>query len=154
MDQMGMAPTPSDQPGDIEMYVMTMQSVFAWSKEVTMFFSDWTTESMAEYLLTLVAVFFLAMLYQWLTGFHKLLVSRFKAMKDLADKPVDDLEAGSTIVKGTQRYPKATKLSLALLFGVNSAIGYLLMLAVMSFNAGVFLAVVFGLTVAYLFFDL
>lgn len=132
---------------------MAMQSFFVWSKQVTLWFSHWSTDNVVEYVFTLLAVVFVAALYQWLTSFRTSLVSRFKATQGSSEKLDIDLEDSPTITN-TQRYPKVTKLVLAVLFGINSAIGYLIMLAVMGFNVGIFLAVALGLTVAYLFCEL
>ncbi|KAG5548705.1 hypothetical protein RHGRI_014155 [Rhododendron griersonianum] len=52
--------------------------------------------------------------------------------------------------RGGARIP--VRLLGAVMYGVNSAIGYMLMLAVKSFNDGMFVAVVAGLSAGYLVF--
>lgn len=110
-----------------------MHMTLYWSKELTLLINSWKTQSWSSYLLTLLACFLFSAFYQYLED-RRL---RFKALASSSSSSPSIL---------------STRFATALLFGVNSAMRYLLMLAVMSFNGGVFVAIVLGLSVGYFFF--
>ncbi|XP_019188867.1 PREDICTED: copper transporter 5.1-like [Ipomoea nil] len=127
-----------------------MHMTFYWGKNVTVLFDFWKTDSWTSYALTLIACFVFSVFYQFMEDrrLRFKLVSSLGAAKNKPDSVDTPLLLGSVVGGGW----KAARFAGALLFGVNSAIGYLLMLAVMSFNAGVFIAVVVGLGAGYLVF--
>ncbi|XP_057799911.1 copper transporter 5.1 [Salvia miltiorrhiza] len=128
-----------------------MHMTFYWGRSVTILFDSWQTDSWLSYFLSLFAVFLLSAFYQYMEE-RRL---RLKLLS-LAKSPPPPPSAAATtpllLPKLTGRRFSPYQLAGAILFGVNSAIGYFLMLAVMSYNAGVFIAVVVGLAVGYLFF--
>lgn len=115
-----------------------MHMTIYWSKKVTLLFDSWKTDSWQSYLLSLLACCLFAAFYLYMED------RRFK-FKSLASGTAAPLLP-------RPRRTDAARVAIAVLFGVNSAIGYLLMLAIMSFNGGVFLAIVTGLSVGYLLF--
>lgn len=134
-----------------------MHMTFYWGKTVTLLFDFWKTDSWTSYALTLLACLIFSVFYQYLED-RRL---RFRLLSSnkttLAPPPQDANSANTPLLYSKFLTPKAGKLSVArfagaVLFGVNSAIGYLLMLAIMSFNGGVFVAVVLGLALGYLLF--
>ncbi|KAG6498436.1 copper transporter 5.1-like [Zingiber officinale] len=123
-----------------------MHMTFYWGIKATILFDSWRTDSWTSYLLSLVALFAVAAFYQYMED--RRLRFKFLAVGSKRSPIAAPLLApASFAVAGSP-----ARLATALLFGVNSAIGYLLMLAVMSFNAGIFIAVVVGLAVGYLLF--
>ncbi|XP_039023930.1 copper transporter 5-like [Hibiscus syriacus] len=112
-----------------------MRMTFYWGKDVTLLIDSWKTHSWVSYLLTLLACSIFASFYQYMED-------RRLRFRSLASPAVPLLPS----------YRNSAKFATALLFGTNSAVGYLLMLAIMSFNGGVFLAIVLGLSVGYLLF--
>ncbi|OEL32952.1 Copper transporter 5.1 [Dichanthelium oligosanthes] len=136
-----------------------MHMTFYWGTSATILFDGWRTSTWPGYLLSLVALLLAAAFYQYLEALR----IRFKltaggaAAKQAASIPPpassDPSRApllATAFAAGAGRWP--ARAAVAAMFGVNSGLGYLLMLAVMSFNGGVFIAVVVGLALGYLAF--
>ncbi|KAI4380807.1 hypothetical protein MLD38_006955 [Melastoma candidum] len=116
-----------------------MHMTMYWSRYVTLLVDQWKTDTWTGYLLTLIACFLSASFYQYLENL------RLRSLTSASD-PV----SVPLIVK--LRRNRAARAASSALFGMSSAVGYLLMLAIMSFNGGVFLSIVAGLSVGYYVF--
>lgn len=127
---------------------------FYWSRNVTLLFDSWTTDSWFSYILTLIACFIFSIFYQYMED-------RRLTFKLLSTAP--NSTTTTTGVNTTNTTPLLNnnkkvfnigvyRLIGSLLFGINSALGYFLMLSIMSFNGGVFVAIVVGLAIGYFFF--
>ncbi|KAI4377511.1 hypothetical protein MLD38_015121 [Melastoma candidum] len=132
-----------------------MHMTFYWSKEVTLLFSTWTTTTPLNYSLSLLACFLASLL------FHLLDSLRIRLSLSSSPSPSDVNPVTRPLLLGFSRKDwagvggnpsKWKPLAESALFGINAGLGYMLMLAVMSFNGGVFLSVVAGLSLGYLFF--
>lgn len=128
-----------------------MHMTFYWGTSVTILFDSWQTNSWPSYLLSLLAVFLIAAFYQYMED-RRLRLKLLSVAKTPPSPPPSSAATPLLLPKLTGRNWGPYQLAGAILFGVNSAIGYFLMLAVMSFNAGVFIAVVVGLAAGYLLF--
>ncbi|KAE8705647.1 Copper transporter 6 [Hibiscus syriacus] len=126
----GMAPTYPSTNGTFGMHphkMMMMHMSFFWGKNAEILFSGWPGRHGAGmYALALIFIFLLAFLVEWLS--HCRLIKPGSS---------DNVSAG---IKQT------------LLYGIRIGLAYLVMLAVMSFNGGVFLVAVLGHTLGFLLF--
>ncbi|TKY74846.1 Copper transporter 5 [Spatholobus suberectus] len=125
-----------------------MHMTFYWSKKVTLLIDSWKTNDWTDYLLTLLACLVVSVFYQFLEN-RRISLRLIGAGKPFPAEIETPLLRRSLAGNGAK---VAVKVAGAFLFAVSSAIGYLLMLAVMSFNGGVFVAIVVGLALGYFFF--
>ncbi|KAG6417569.1 hypothetical protein SASPL_119752 [Salvia splendens] len=103
---------------------MMMHMTFFWGKDTEILFDGWPGAGhLAMYLLALAVVFFLALAVEWFSH--------------------------SNLLK--ERRPAAGLLQ-TLMYAVRIGLAYLVMLAIMSFNGGVFVAAVAGHAVGFFFF--
>ncbi|XP_022751772.1 copper transporter 5.1-like [Durio zibethinus] len=127
-----------------------MHMTFYWSRQVTLLFSSWRTDSWLSYALTLLACVLASVLYQYLEQVRYRVRRGGKPKEGTAEEPFLWQTKGAGA--GNRGKASVAKIVGGVLFGLSSALGYLLMLAVMSFNGGVFLAIVLGLTVGFMIF--
>ncbi|OMO86104.1 Ctr copper transporter [Corchorus capsularis] len=125
----GMAPPPPSTNGTAGMHhhmsTAMMHMTFFWGKNAEILFSGWPGTRSGMYALALIFIFVLAFLVEWLS--HSRLI-----------KP------------GSRDVPAG--LFQTLLHCIRVGLAYLVMLGVMSFNGGVFLAAVAGHTLGFFLF--
>nr|XP_043628332.1 copper transporter 5.1-like [Erigeron canadensis] len=129
-----------------------MHMTFYWSRNVTLLFDSWKTNSWLSYILSLAICIIFSIFYQYMEDKRV----RFKLLastKTKTDSPSDTTTSPLLLNKKIKIGGGCgERLMGSVLFGVNSAIGYFLMLSIMSFNGGVFVAIVVGLSVGYFLF--
>ncbi|KAH7421560.1 hypothetical protein KP509_13G063800 [Ceratopteris richardii] len=150
------------------MQMMTMmQMSFYWGKQVTILFSEWKTTTVGNYIGSLIALFIVAFLNQYLDRLTSsssplLLRSQRSVGADgsggvpleskLGSKNLGTNEGNDLSTMLQQRRPCVVTFLITALFFVRVSVSYLLMLAVMSFNGGVFLAVMLGFALGFFVF--
>ncbi|KAK7352596.1 hypothetical protein VNO80_18020 [Phaseolus coccineus] len=125
-----------------------MHMTFYWSRKVNLLIDSWKTVDWTDYLLTLLACLVVSAFYQFIEN-RRIRLKLIGAGKSFPAEIETPLLRRKLTGNGAKL---GVKVAGAFLFGLSSAIGYLLMLSVMSFNGGVFVAIVVGLAVGYFFF--
>ncbi|XP_043724495.1 copper transporter 6-like [Telopea speciosissima] len=123
----GTMPSPSEAAsnGTTMVHKMTMHMTFFWGKNTEVLFSGWPGNRTGMYVLALIVVFVLSVLVEWLSH-SQLIKSR-----------TNNMVAG---------------LLQTVMHAVRMGLAYMVMLAIMSFNIGIFIAAVAGHALGFLLF--
>ena len=112
----------SNGTNNMMMMMMRMQMSFYWGKDAIVLFPGWPNQSVGMYILAILFVFFLAM-----------------ASEVVSNQPF--IKRGNNPIMGG--------LTKATFYLIRISFLYLVMLAVMSFNVGIFIAAVAGHTLGF-----
>jgi len=128
-----------------------MHMSFYWGYDVTVLFKSWTISSAQAYFLTWFLVFLFGLLHEFLVTYRTTYIQKHLAIRGPA--PEEGVRV-PMLEKKSPAAPGSSKVVSTVLYGVNHITGYSLMLIVMTFNLGLFVAVILGLSVGFLFFGL
>lgn len=108
---------------------------------LNLFFADWTLDTKGKFYAALFGVFALAVIVEAISTFRYRIVRSVKKAHRRA--------SSSSSQSQSQRSTQILRLFVTLLHGLQGLLGYLLMLATMTFSVELLLAVVLGLAVGY-----
>ncbi|CAK0780326.1 hypothetical protein CVIRNUC_005013 [Coccomyxa viridis] len=129
--------------------MMMMQMYFTNSSKVTLWLQQWHTSNSGWYAMSVIGLFILAVLQEFMISYRATLgMKAAKATEGSSSDINVNLTGNRTIALPESR----VRLALTALYAVNVAISYLLMLAIMTYNVGYFIAIVLGLAVGYFIF--
>ncbi|CAI7743972.1 unnamed protein product [Closterium sp. NIES-54] len=143
--------TTSSSASGGSMSMMMMQMWFYWGPNVVILFENWKTSNWGFYLLACFLVVVFCVLHEYLTSFRlKLSATRRCRVKD-AEQGEDFTNVASKN-KACHWRPLLDRLAVTGIYALNLIFSYAIMLIIMSFNIGLFIAVVLGLTIGFFFF--
>jgi len=127
--------------------IMMMQMWFQATTEVTLWFKEWKVDTHGKYAGSVVGLVLLCLLQEGISRTRTAVARQYGAT---TSKSVD-VEAATPSL-GRRLSPLVIRLLLSLLYALNLTTAYLLMLAVMTFNVGYFLAIISGLALGHFIF--
>lgn len=137
------------------MDMMMMQMYFVVSSKVTLLFKEWHTTNSGEMIGSCIALFVTGILYEGLKTYRQKML-----LRPLQKLQVDSNHADGSELKFIRNTEKVSwkrftsqHIIQSLLHMVQVFIGYVLMLAVMTYNVWVCIAVVLGAGCGYFIFD-
>ena len=141
-DMSGSNPTSMSMP-------MSMSMTFSQSSDVVLLFDWWHPRSGGEYALSLCAIFAICLLQEWLVAQRAV---RAAAQAAGHSSPAESTPLFTEARPPPRRTAVMERAIVHLVYAASVALGFLLMLLVMSFNGGVFLTVVAGLSTGHMLF--
>eukprot|EP00761_Pharyngomonas_kirbyi_P003528 gb/GECH01003532.1/.p1 GENE.gb/GECH01003532.1/~~gb/GECH01003532.1/.p1 ORF type:complete len:162 (+),score=18.22 gb/GECH01003532.1/:1-486(+) len=137
---------------------MHMQMVFYWGTDVTLLWSWWKTTNAGTYVASIFAVFVIGIINQLLSYFVKRPLPH-KHHHHHNTKPMLEEDRNwkthfkqfKTFVDSNRKFNVIAK---PVIFMIQFTLSYFLMLIAMSFNGGIFIAVILGNVVGYTLFSL
>uniref|UniRef100_A0A0D6QT51 Copper transport protein n=1 Tax=Araucaria cunninghamii TaxID=56994 RepID=A0A0D6QT51_ARACU len=127
-----------------------MHMTFYWGVEVTLLFDGWRTRTPLQYWASLLVLAVASVFHEYVVSVRAHLRQYTTEGKQAEDEIV--MGSRERLVRQFKKRACTVKAAESMLFAVNALLGYLLMLAAMSFNGGVVVAIVVGLTTGFLCF--
>jgi len=155
-DMTGMTMTGMTGMSGSGMGGMMMPMYFFWNDtSTTILFEGWKVTNAWEYWLSCVALFFLAFTYEWLTT-YKYKIAKKVALGKPEYAPLLDNAAADPhedeIVYRKRKQELYQQFFITVVHVTQLTLSYALMLVVMSYNVGLFLAILLGYGVGFFLF--